>query len=209
MDALAKLFGSHTQVKLMRLFLFHPDEVYDLDTVVTRSRSKREMVRRELDQLVKADVLRKVTTHLPSKSKKTQNGKPAKKKVNGWRLNEEFPYLRSLQNMLINTKPLRNDELKKRFQRAGTIKLIIVAGIFIQDDDSRIDLLVVGDKLQEAKVRDVVKELEAEVGRELLYTSFKTDDFEYRMSVYDKLIRDVLDYPHEVVTDKLGVSETQ
>lgn len=205
MDALAKLFGSSAKVKLMRLFLFHPEEAYEPKEVATYTRIRPETAKQELERLAKAGMLKKVTSYRESKSKTTKDGKPAKKKVTGWQLDERFPHLRALQTMLINTKPLHNDELVKRFQRAGKIKLIIVAGIFLQDEDSRLDLLVVGDKLQESRVREVVRDLESEIGCELVYAAFKTEDFDYRMSVYDKLVRDVLDYNHERVLDKIGV----
>jgi hypothetical protein len=32
-------------------------------------------------------------------------------------------------------------------------------------------------------------------------------DFAYRVSMNDKLVRDVLDYPYEVLVDKIGVSK--
>jgi hypothetical protein len=45
------------------------------------------------------------------------------------------------------------------------------------------------------------------VGKELRYAFFSTDEFKYRMSMYDKLVRDILDYPHKVLLDKLGILE--
>jgi hypothetical protein len=49
--------------------------------------------------------------------------------------------------------------------------------------------------------------MEAEIGKELRYAYFSTDEFRYRLSMYDKLIRDILDYPHRVLLDKLGILE--
>jgi len=87
-------------------------------------------------------------------------------------------------------------------KNAGQIKLIAIAGLFIQDPDSRLDLLVVGDKINSRSLENTLRNMEAEIGRELNYAFFETDDFEYRLSMYDKLIRDVLDYPHEMVVNK-------
>lgn len=205
MDTLSRLLGGAARVKLMRLFMFHPDEAYEPKEAAHMTRLKTETVRRELQHLAKLGLIKQTSISRESKSKTTKQGKPAKRRSNGWVLDETFPYLRSLKNMLINTKPLRNDELMRRFQKAGKVKLIVVAGVFLQDEDSRLDLLVVGDKISEAKVRNVMKEIEAEVGKELVFAAFKTDEFNYRLSIYDKLIRDVLDYDHERVLDKIGV----
>ena len=49
------------------------------------------------------------------------------------------------------------------------------------------------------KIEEEIKKLEAEIGTELVYAVFDTKEFIYRLNMYDKLIRDVLDFPHEVV----------
>jgi hypothetical protein len=47
--------------------------------------------------------------------------------------------------------------------------------------------------------------MEAEIGKELVFASFETADFHYRLGMYDKLIRDILDYPHQKLLDKLNI----
>jgi hypothetical protein len=44
-----------------------------------------------------------------------------------------------------------------------------------------------------------MRRLEAEIGAELVYAVFDTKEFIYRLNMYDKLVRDILDYPHEVL----------
>ena len=85
------------------------------------------------------------------------------------------------------------------------MKLIIVAGVFIDEQDSRVDVLIVGDKLKKPIIEGVLRRLEAELGKELTYGIMDTMDFEYRFGIYDKFIRDVLDYPHLVVLNKLNL----
>ena len=99
----------------------------------------------------------------------------------------------------------RQREITDRFAHCGKIKLLIVAGLFIHSDDSRADLLLVGDHLKRGAIERAIKTMEAEVGRELVYAAFETDDFRYRMNAYDKFIRDILDYPHEKIIDRLGL----
>lgn len=79
------------------------------------------------------------------------------------------------------------------------MKLIIISGIFIKNHDSRVDLLIVGDKMKRKKIEEGIKKIEAEIGIELVYAVFETKEFIYRLNMYDKLVRDILDYPHEVV----------
>jgi hypothetical protein len=47
--------------------------------------------------------------------------------------------------------------------------------------------------------------MESEIGKELRFSSLNTEDFKYRHGVCDRLIRDVLDYQHEVVVDRIGI----
>lgn len=64
---------------------------------------------------------------------------------------------------------MRVDEsLTKRFTNAGKIKLFIVAGVFTQNWDSRVNLLLVGEDLNISKIENVIKIIESEIGKELL-----------------------------------------
>jgi hypothetical protein len=91
----------------------------------------------------------------------------------------------------------------------GRIKLFIASGIFIQEWDTRVDLLVVGDDLNLSRLDVVMKSLEAEIGKEIIYSAFETSDFEYRYGMHDRLIRDIFDLPHTTLVDKLGISENK
>jgi len=76
--------------------------------------------------------------------------------------------------------------------------------VFIQDPDGRVDILVVGDSMKDSRLKAAIRDLESHMGHELRYAAFSTDDFTYRLGAYDRLIRDVLDYPHQIVVDKLN-----
>ena len=79
------------------------------------------------------------------------------------------------------------------------MKMLVLAGAFIKDPASRLDILAVGDSINQKKFENVMRSLESEIGRELKYSAFTTNEFKYRISMYDKLICDVFDFPHEVV----------
>jgi hypothetical protein len=53
--------------------------------------------------------------------------------------------------------------------------------------------------MKKNKIEEVVRKLEAEIGTELVYAVFETKEFIYRLNMYDKLIRDILDFPHEIL----------
>ncbi len=68
------------------------------------------------------------------------------------------------------------------------------------------DAYVVFKEDSPMKLENAVKTLEAEIGKELKYVWFDTNEFTYRVSMYDKLIRDVLDFPHEKILNRLNVA---
>jgi hypothetical protein len=189
METLIALFGSAAKIKLIRLFLFNPGVPFLARDLALRTATKGPATLRELNLLVKADIIRK----------------RAGAKGVVYVLNDKFPYLDPLKNLLTVASIQADESLGKRFGPAGRIKLIVAAGVFIQNWDSRVDLLVVGDDLNINKIESTIKAIEAEIGKEISYSAFETQDFQYRIGIHDRLVRDILDYPHVTLIDKLGV----
>src|SRR3989344_15835 len=129
----------------------------------------------------------------------------AKKKVQGWILDEKFTFLNSLQNFLINITSAQYQEIVEKIKKVGLVKLVILSGVFIQDNESRVDILIVGDKIKKSTVANVMSDIESKVGKEIKYACFETEDFLYRLGMCDKLIRDILDYPHKKLINKLEI----
>jgi len=65
--------------------------------------------------------------------------------------------------------------------------------------------LIVGDKIKSSKFDRFLKELEAEVGREINCAIMTTKEFYYRHDMYDRFIRDLLDFKHEKLINKLKI----
>lgn len=207
MDILSILFGSEERVKIIRLFLFNPEQAYDIGSICERSKSKEKNVKREIAVFFKAGLIKRKVFFVNKSVKRGTKIIEKKKKVHGYILNSDFPYLVALKQLLISTKTLDGSELIKKVSKAGKIKLLIVAGIFIQNPDSRADIFVVGDKVNRRVLDRVIKNLESEIGKELVYAYFDTADYHYRLGMYDKLVRDVIDYPHKVLLDRISLKK--
>lgn len=191
---MAKLFASADLLKIIRLFLLNQEEVFSPRDISKRAKVKPPSVRLETNLLSGIGfICRKKFT------------KDKKKKIDGWILSRSFPLLAPLKELVLDTTPVSRTELLKKLARTGKIKLVVLAGIFIQEEDSRVDILIVGDKIRKNILEKVLKEIEAEVGKELSYVVFPTKDFTYRLNIYDKFTRDIFDYPHQKILNKLGV----
>lgn len=194
MDILAKLFGGVGRVKIMRLFLLNPEQGFETSSVTERSRLSSSTARQVVAQLSGMSLVKKRSFIKETVDGRT--GKTKKKRVQGWFLNTDFPYIQEMKGLLIEGDFFKHDDLVRRFRRAGKVQLLVVSGVFMQQGGSRLDILIVGDNISKNYVQKTISVLESELGTELSYAVFDTADFKYRVSMYDKLLRDMFEYPH-------------
>lgn len=187
-DTLQKLFGSIVRVKLLRLFLFNSHTYFTIGDAAKETQSKTEDVRREIGLLERVGLLEKDT----------------RQSVNRYRTDSTFEYLDALRNLILNA-PVRGQDIYEKLEPTGLIKLIVTAGMFVGESETSLDLLIVGDKINEAKLKDRIRALEAELGKELKYTVLSSEDFFYRLTMNDRLVRDVFDFPHRIIHDRLDI----
>lgn len=189
MEPLAKLFGSPGRLKLLRLFLFNKDVALTAEEIATRAKLSKEVVRKELVELVALGLLRKKGERAAAR----------------FQTNLKFEHLNALDAFIRETTNVRPETILSALKRSGSLRLVALSGLFTGIIEPQIDLLVVGDNLDERALAAAVRTLEAELGREIRYASFATPDFRYRLGVYDRLLRDVFDYPHRVLIDRIGL----
>ncbi len=205
METLIALFGSQTKVKLLRQFLFNTTTPFLPKELAYRTKCAPTAVRKELSLLAKAGIIKRKQVLKSVEARQGDKIVFKKLKGDGYILDEKFPYLDPLKNLLTVASLHADESLAKRFTNAGRIKLFIASGIFIQNWDSRVDLLIVGEELNLDKIETVIKNIESEIGKEIAYSAFEIPDFEYRLGIHDRLVRDILDYPHVTLLDRLGI----
>jgi len=193
----------------MRLFLFNPDTPFETKDVRVRTQVLADTAKRELSYIHSLGLIKR-KNFIKETARKTKKGeKVTKRKVSGWILDESFPYIEPLRHILLNSDSFQKKGIVDRFKNVGRLKLLVVSGIFVDElerteNRGRVDVLVVGDHLKQRIIKSALKNLESEIGRELQYSVLKTSDFLYRRGIYDKFIRDIFDYPHEILVDKVG-----
>ena len=200
METLGKLFGSESRVKILRLFLFNSGAAFRADEIAERSKANLYTVKHEIKLLRKIGFIKPKACKKPKK----RGTKIAVGVAKGWTLEERFAYLLPLRNLLLGTVLLSDEEIYQRFAGAGKLKVVIVAGIFTQNMESRLDLLIAGEQLKKLAIENTVKKLEAELGKELTYAAFDLAELNYRVKMYDRLLRDIMENPHRTLLDKIG-----
>jgi hypothetical protein len=207
-EILEKIFGSAAKVKIMRLFLFNPEASFDTGQIAERAKVTSSVTRHEVHNLVKIGLIKKRSFFKEVVIRRGSKKKVYHRRASGWTLNEYFEYLVPLRNLLEHVSVKRNRSIVRKLSRIGTLKLVIMSGFFIHNTDSRVDLLIVADNIRKVTLENIIKTIESELGREITYSAFETEDFKYRLGIYDKLVRDILDYQHEKILDKIGLEDT-
>jgi hypothetical protein len=187
-DILSKLFGNNARVKLLRLFLFNIDQSFTAAEAASRSRVASKDVAHELTLFKTLGIINRI----------------GRGKAPRYALNPDFSYREALQALLLNA-PARAVDIYGRLRKAGSLKLVVVSGVFVGQWEGMVDLLLVGDRIDEAVLRRSIRVLEAEIGKEIRYTLLTTQEFHYRHAMNDHLVRDVLDFNHRIVHDRLDV----
>jgi hypothetical protein len=202
MELLSKLFGSPARIKLLRYFLFNPETPVDRDTIVSVARVTPDTASKELGFLSRAGVITRRTYYRDVVRPGSQT--PKKRKTLGYILNTKYPFLKELTVFMRDTLVVSEAEIRKRLRGIGTVKMIVLSGFLINEAHSELDLMVVGERINDSALKSAIRALEAECGKEIRYTVLSTEEYKYRRRVRDKLVRDILDFEHREILNKLA-----
>ncbi len=213
MTIVEKLLGGTSRVRAMRFFLQSPGRVVTSRELAKSAQISPRAAAHEISFLRALGLIKNA-----NRTDEVIRGKHLKrKKVAGVMLSHDFPMLGPLRNFIIGASPVSREKMTTYFKNHRSIMLVALGGIFVPHDemvplddmlnlasDPQLDLLVVGSKVKRGKLEPFVKKIEAEVGKELVWALFTPSEFEYRLSMHDKFLRDLFDYPHELLINKLG-----
>ncbi len=200
-DTLSILFGSTARVKLLRFFLFNPSKEFTFDDISRRARLVRRTARTEITSLEKAGVIAKRTMYVAI------DGKTKKMKVLGYALNKDFQELQALQTFLFETAPIDGKNLLVHLKKAGVLDFVAVAGVFVRDFEQSLDVLIAMKKTSQPKIETAIRAFESEVGMEIRFALMDSTDLLYRVGMNDRLTRELFDYKHQILIDKIGVRD--
>ncbi|MFA5954382.1 MAG: hypothetical protein WC817_02510 [Patescibacteria group bacterium] len=186
MSTIEQLFGSPEKIRILRFFLFHPESRFSLAELRQRAGSKAFKKPRNLSDLVRLQAIIAEVSKETSETVYSVNPH--------WLLYQEF------RNLFVKAQLLVERDLIARIERAGKIRLLILAGLFVGEPSSATDMLIVGQINHHAVTRHL-KEFEKELDQEVNYTVFTNTEYRYRKNVGDRFLYSILEKPHLVVVD--------
>ena len=204
---LTKLFGSQSRVKILKLFLFNPDQRFYIRQVARNLDLQVNSARRELDNLNTFGLLAvggKDASEDVHNSKKKDSKKKNQEKY--YYVNKDFILFGELRSLLAKSQVLYRKDFVDNIKGSGAPQLIILSGLFVNNDKSPVDLLIVG-KMEKRKTKKIIDKLEKELGTEINFTVMTSSEFKYRKDITDVFLYNILETRNIVVLDKLGLNK--
>lgn len=194
---LEHLFGSKTRVKLLTLFLHHPEESFYVRELTRRIDTQINAVRREIQNLLTVGLI------LEGEGKTDAPGlkRPGLKRKY-YVANREFPLFQEITSLLTKAHILLERKLDERIKRLGDVKYVAFMGTFLGQRSTGVDLFVVG-RVNEKELKKLVDEIQRQLGFEINYTCMSPQEFAYRKDIADRFLHSVLQAPKHVVIDAL------
>lgn len=197
---LSKLFGSNARVKILKLFLLNPGQKFFVREVARNLGLQLNSVHREIGNLVSIGLLAVKEAEVGD----LETGKAGKQDRKYYRVQESFVFYKELKALLVKSEVLYEKEFTDKLKKLGKIKLLILTGFFVNDEEATVDLFVVGDFNKE-RLAKIVKELEGNLVREINYAVMTEEEFSYRREIADIFLYVILDGKKIVIIDENGV----
>ncbi len=186
---LERLFGSQTRTQLLVIFLNNPNSHFYGRELARKLKLGINSVRRELINLNKLGIL---------KSKSSSNRQE-------FIVNKDFilyPELKKIIQKVADT----DDEVTQNIRTLGRIDLAVLCGLFMKDEHSKTDLLLVGN-INLKKLKRFVKNFYKKTGKEINYTVMLKKEFEYRGICRDRFLHNIFSRKKKVIIDNLKKSK--
>ncbi len=193
---LEHIFGSKTRIRILNLFFVNPGKTFYLREISKRIGIRLNSIRREVENLRRQNILLNVGSSQEKPGKKRTTFKKF------FSLNTDSLIYTELKALLLKGLFFLENDLTKTIGRAGSISLIILCGVFVDENGAPTDMLIVGKTTNE-KIARIVHNFEKKFGFEIKYTLMPKSEFQYRKLIGDKFLYSILDGKHAVALDKI------
>lgn len=181
------LFGSKARARVLRFFILNPDAEYSSTDVAQKTLVSRAEVSRELKKLSRMKFV----------TEKTRKGKKC------YKMNELFPFYPELKRLAAKLSVHAQSQIFRKLKTVGEVKAILISGLFLNYPKSKVDMILVVNHPNRAKLRQAIAYVEAEVGKEVSFVLVNNEELHYRLNMLDRFLIEFLEGPHEEVVNKV------
>ncbi len=210
-----QLFGSKTRVKLLKLFMSNPNRSFYVREITRKIEEQINSVRRELANLLSMGIITSDSTNNKlyyEVNQKNEHYDALRLLFTGVKpkalpkasAKADEPKQKKSQKVSATDEPRQTATLmtdEDIWSKVGNIAGLLYSGVFTRDDNSPVDIMVVGD-VTISRVESAVAELEKEKNRELRYAVMEVDEWMYRRQVNDKFFTQIMAAKNQVIKDE-------
>jgi DNA-binding transcriptional ArsR family regulator len=190
---LENLFGSRTRVKLLKLFLLSEGRFF-VREIARLTGEEINSVRRELKNLVEFGLVKEVSAEVG------RTAKDESKKF--YEVDVNFVLYEELKNLFLKTRLLVERVFIKNIKRLGNVKLLVLAGFFVNDEEAKTDLLIAG-QINKRALANFINKISHEFNQPIRYTIMSSAEFNYRHKITDKFLFEILEGIKIIVVNNL------
>ncbi|MEK9154078.1 MAG: hypothetical protein AAB798_01250 [Patescibacteria group bacterium] len=201
-DFLGKFLGNQNRARIVRVFILSQAEIFTAAHMAKRSGVSSAGVEEEIKSLEQLGIVKKAKFSINVGATKHVAGK---QNIRAWSFDSASKYSAPLSKFVHEVSPVEHKGIIDALKRSGRLAAAILSGSFVGDPTRPVEIIVVADNSNESRLDSAIRALESSLGREIRYAAFSSPEFQYRLTIHDKLIRDTLDYPHIILLDKLRV----
>ena len=186
-EILEFLFGSKTKARLLRFFLMNPEQEFNTSEISEKNMLKSAQARSAINEFKKNRFI----------LERRRN------RIKYYTLNQKFPFLIELKGLFIKSNIYPQCSSLEKVKMIGDVKLALISGIFLNYPKSKADMVLVVNNVSRSKLKNLMSNIEAEVGREISYVLMNNEEFKYRLDMLDRFLLDFLEGPHDEIVNKI------
>ncbi|MEI7890728.1 MAG: hypothetical protein WCI36_02055 [bacterium] len=186
-ETLEALFGSKAKTRILRFFLLNHEKEYSTPDIAKKNMLALPSVRKEINDLKKIKFLIEKT----------------KKGAKYYSLDQEFPFYSELKSLFARSTASPESKSLAKLKNIGDVKLALISGIFLNYPKSKVDMVLVVNNVSRSKLKNVMDNLEAEIGKEVSFVLMNSEEFKYRLDMLDRFLLDFVEGTHLELIDKI------
>lgn len=181
---LEPIFGSEIRVKILNLLLLSPDKKYSLALLAKGLRLPSPTLRRELKNLEEIGLVKTELVVI-------ENIKKPSNQIIFSANTSAFLY-EELKALFAKAQILFSEKFVKDLKKICHLKFLALTGSFINYPQAQTDILLVGS-IRRAPFLKLITALERDLGREVNFTVFSEEEFNYRHNVMDIFLYNIIE----------------
>ncbi|MBP7250633.1 MAG: hypothetical protein KA986_00460 [Aliarcobacter sp.] len=192
MDSLIKIFQSESgdiRLKTLRFFLANNNNSFSLLDVEEGTRIRKDKLKKELAFLSLSKFL--------IKNNHTKGG-------SSYKLNQDFEHKEALYSLVFDFENMNRKIIIDKLKKIGRIKLFYFTGLFLNDTDTEVDILIVADNIKPKEMHKALLDLNSLFASKIRVLIMDVEEYNYRYKMFDRFLRLVLEGKKIVVIDKFA-----